>query len=149
MVIANIAAKKMTMDKPDSVIISWETAEYLSVLIGQVPLGNQKRRSAAAADICNSMMGRRCETTLECFQDASWEITSVPKGTQIKKKVKMEVQTHNKSNGVGHFPSIKDAMEAAVLDPTVCKISFSLPNGEPIRLVRAKEGIGWVVESIK
>ncbi len=49
------------------VIISWKTAEYLAVLIGQTNWGNNKRRGPAAEDLGKAMGFNRMETSLECF----------------------------------------------------------------------------------
>jgi len=57
--------------RPDFIIISWETAEYLSILGGQVNWGNQKRRAAANAEIGQAMTGHPMTTSLDCFADQS------------------------------------------------------------------------------
>lgn len=55
--------------RPDFIIISWETAEYLSVLGGQVNWGNQKRRAAANHELGQAMSGHQMTESLECFSD--------------------------------------------------------------------------------
>jgi hypothetical protein len=50
----------------------------------------------------------------------------------------MEIQTRSDINGINMFESFEAAMREAENDETIWKISFSLPNGERIRLV--KEG---------
>lgn len=61
------------------VIIDWETAEYLACVSGQIPWGNQKRRAQACNDLGEAMQGRPMNTSLECFQDPSWEISTKKK----------------------------------------------------------------------
>ena len=56
------------------VTIDWETAEYLSCLIGQIPWGNPRRRRAAAENLGKATEGRKMETSQECFKDATWDI---------------------------------------------------------------------------
>ena len=51
----------------DLVIISWSTAQFCSILIGQNDWGNQIVRAAASADLGNAMGTRKMETSLECF----------------------------------------------------------------------------------
>jgi len=46
-----------------------------------------------------------------------------------------EVQTRSEENGLRYFPTLKDAIQHALSDKTVWKISFSLPNGEQVRMV--------------
>ena len=50
------------------VTISFETAEYLSVLMGQNNWGNQERRGRAAHELGHAMQGRQMTRSLECFQ---------------------------------------------------------------------------------
>ncbi len=54
----------------DRVTISWETAEYLAILLGQNRWGNPKRRQAAAVDLYAQIGNRPFTTSLDCFQDA-------------------------------------------------------------------------------
>lgn len=56
------------------VAIDWQTAEYLACLSGQVPWGNQRRRGRACEDLGFAMHGRRMHGSLECFQEATWDI---------------------------------------------------------------------------
>lgn len=58
----------------------------------------------------------------------------------------MDFQTRSEESGLNNFPSLALALEAAALDYSIWKISFSLPNGERVRLIgREKE---WKLESI-
>lgn len=50
----------------------------------------------------------------------------------------MEFQTRSETNGIQNFTTMKEAYTAALIDPTIWKISFSVA-GERIRLIR---GIG-------
>jgi hypothetical protein len=70
----------------DGCEISWATAEYLAILVGQVPFGNMRRRDAAAADLGNAMRGGTMDFAQECFQDPAWDITSEPKGQKRHKE---------------------------------------------------------------
>jgi hypothetical protein len=47
----------------------------------------------------------------------------------------VEVQTRSEEFGCRTFATVKDAMNHADEDTTVWKISFSLANGERVRLV--------------
>jgi len=47
----------------------------------------------------------------------------------------MDIQTRSEENGTGYYSSLRMAMEAYSNDPTIWKISFSIPSGERIRLV--------------
>ena len=63
------------------VVIDYRTAEYLGCLSGQIPWGNQKRRAAACADLGEAhsafyIRHRPQSKSLECFQEATWEITT-------------------------------------------------------------------------
>lgn len=57
-----------------------------------------------------------------------------------------EVQTRNHDGQLRYFASVHDALEHAIQDPDVWKVSFSLPNGERVRLVREMDG--WMYETI-
>jgi hypothetical protein len=59
--------------------ITWETAEYLACLIGQVPWGNEVRRSKAAKNLSEAMGKRKMSGSTDCFNDAGWIITSQKK----------------------------------------------------------------------
>lgn len=48
---------------------------------------------------------------------------------------KLEVQTRNEEGSLRYFPSIQEAMSHAKTDRTVWKISWSMPDGERVRLV--------------
>lgn len=58
----------------------------------------------------------------------------------------MEVQTRNIRGELQYFTTLKAAFDHAAEDPTVWKVSFGLPSGERVRLVR--EGDDWVYEDI-
>lgn len=61
----------------------------------------------------------------------------------------MEIQTRSERNGLIYHTTLKDALEHAEKDLTVWKISFSLENGERVRLVSNEEGnLRWSYESI-
>jgi hypothetical protein len=47
-----------------------------------------------------------------------------------------EVQTRTETNGLAYHLSFEKALDFAKRDPTIWKISFTLPTGERIRLVR-------------
>ena len=72
------------IDAELTVPIQWSTAEYLAVLSGNVPWGNQKRRRKAIADLSNCMhtQMRPMSTSQECFKDATWDVSSKPKGAK-------------------------------------------------------------------
>lgn len=59
----------------DKFEISWETIEFCAAMLGQIQWGNVKRRSAACADLGKAMGNRQMTTSLECFQNAPWEVT--------------------------------------------------------------------------
>lgn len=56
-------------------------------------------------------------------------------------------QTRSECNGVRHEASLEAALEAAKADKTIWKISFGVPTGERIRLVRREDS--WVLERIE
>lgn len=53
-----------------------------------------------------------------------------------------EVQTRAANGALRNFPSLKEAFKAAEEDKTIWKISFSLPNGEHVRM--EKERNAWL-----
>ena len=53
----------------ETVIVSFKTAEYLAVLLGQNLWGNPVRAREAAAELAQAMGSRRMTTSLECFSD--------------------------------------------------------------------------------
>jgi hypothetical protein len=57
-----------------------------------------------------------------------------------------EIQTRNEKGEIQFFNSFKEAFEHSQKDDSVWKISFSLPNGERIRLV--KDGPDFILENI-
>lgn len=54
--------------------------------------------------------------------------------------MEFEVQTRRESGELRYFKSFKEAWKDAADDETVWKISFSLPNGERVRMVRQQVG---------
>ena len=65
----------------------------------------------------------------------------------------MMSQTRSEEHGLKHFPTLGEAFAEAVHDPTVWKLSISLPTGERVRLIRKWVSIvpndyEWVYESI-
>lgn len=60
-----------------------------------------------------------------------------------------DVQTRSEMHGTRNFPTLKAAMDHADEDESVWKISFPLPTGERVRLVRS--GLAypdWVYEPV-
>lgn len=51
------------------------TLEYLTVLIGQIPFGNEQRRREACADLAAATASEPLVTARECFECADWVIT--------------------------------------------------------------------------
>jgi len=64
----------------------------------------------------------------------------------------MIVQTRSEKNGLMEFPTVSDAMKAEESDPSIWKISFELPNGERVRLVKVRNLAGsiqaWIYEPL-
>lgn len=61
----------------------------------------------------------------------------------------IEFQTRSEENGLQFFSSLKDALNTAEKDQSIWKISFSLPNGERVRLVRIVEWkYEWVLKQM-
>jgi len=58
----------------------------------------------------------------------------------------MEVQTRSESNGIQFHQTFSEALAAARNDSEIWKISFSLENGERVRLVSTSEG--WTYENV-
>lgn len=56
-------------EKKPSVTISWETAEYLSVLVGQTLWGSRSRRRKAGAELGEAMRGHTMDRSQECFNE--------------------------------------------------------------------------------
>jgi len=84
---ANLKHKVVpTLTHTGEITISYRTAEYLSVLAGQIPWGNQQRRSAACAELGELMNQVRLagydipSQTLECFSPNTWEVHAKPIG---------------------------------------------------------------------
>jgi hypothetical protein len=48
----------------------------------------------------------------------------------------LEIQTRSHTGEIRIFPSLKEAMAETEKDTEIWKVSFSLPNGERVRLVR-------------
>ena len=57
----------------------------------------------------------------------------------MEKNLNLEVQTRSEEGEIRLFPSFKDAHFEAKRDPKIWKLSFSLPNGERVRLIRVGE----------
>ena len=53
---------------------------------------------------------------------------------------KLEVQTRSVRGELKFFPTVKEGFEAAEEDPEIFKVSFGLPSGERVRLVRGEDG---------
>lgn len=51
-----------------------------------------------------------------------------------------EVQTRSESGECRYFTTLAEAMQEAEADTAIWKISFSIPTGERVRLVRSKAG---------
>lgn len=77
--LANLKDDPAPDDEKPFIVISWPTAEYLSVLSGHIPWGNQKRRGEACYELGSAMHGLICSTSLECFQDQTWDIITKKK----------------------------------------------------------------------
>ncbi len=62
----------------------------------------------------------------------------------------MEVQVRFEDGELRYFPTLKEALLVAdrTGDPTVWKISFGLPNGERVRLVRLHHGGPFVLDQM-
>lgn len=63
----------------------------------------------------------------------------------------MIVQTRSEENGLVELTSLKDAFDEAKKDKTIWKISFSLDNGERVRLTRQEDSVigeVWIYESL-
>lgn len=66
------------------ITISYRTAEYLSVLAGQIPWGNQVRRAHACAELGDAINQARLagynepQQTLECSADNTWDVQVKP-----------------------------------------------------------------------
>lgn len=59
----------------------------------------------------------------------------------------IQYQTRSETNGLLHFDTLAKAFQVAEADPTIWKISFSLPNGERVRLVRYADP-KWIYQDI-
>jgi len=63
----------------------------------------------------------------------------------------MVIQLRSEETGIVTFPTFREAIDYTKHDPTVWKLSFSLPNGERVRLVRLEIALGclaWVYQPI-
>lgn len=61
----------------------------------------------------------------------------------------IEFQTRSEENGLQFFSSLKDALNTAEKDQSIWKISFSLPNGERVRLVsHTLQSSKWTLEQM-
>lgn len=63
-----------------------------------------------------------------------------------KRWTDLQVQTRSEENGLLYHKTFKGALKHADEDPSVWKISFSLSNGERVRLV--KTATGWLYSSL-
>ena len=55
------------------------------------------------------------------------------------------IQTHSKEHGIYLYPTFTEALRAAKADPSLWKMSFSLPTGERVRLIKKALGIAHSV----
>ncbi len=62
--------------------------------------------------------------------------------------MKFEVQTRAANGSLRYFDTINEAFDWSEIDSTVWKISFPLPTGERVRLVKNYEREQWVYEDI-
>lgn len=61
----------------------------------------------------------------------------------------IEFQTRSEESGLQFFSSLKDALNEAEKDKSIWKISFSLPNGERVRLVsHTLQNSKWTLEQM-
>jgi hypothetical protein len=60
------------------------------------------------------------------------------------KSPKLQIQIRSEFTGIRIVDSMKQAKYEARMDKTIWKISFSLPNGERIRLVRHFPDNDWI-----
>ena len=51
-----------------------------------------------------------------------------------------DIQTRNQAGELGYFDTVVQAFAAAETDESIWKISFALPSGTRIRLVRTPSG---------
>ena len=61
------------------VVISRDTAEYLTIIMGQVAFGNPVRRRLAAYELSRALGNTRLETSINCFENAAWDISQKKK----------------------------------------------------------------------
>lgn len=59
----------------------------------------------------------------------------------------MKYQTRSEKNGIQQHDSFFNALLAAMNDPSIWKISYSLPEGKRIRLIKNERG-NWELEDI-
>lgn len=70
------------------ITISYRTAEYLACLAGQIPWGNQARRSSACAELGEALNEAQrgdhteLQKTLECFENPTWDVHVKPAGSK-------------------------------------------------------------------
>lgn len=55
----------------------------------------------------------------------------------------MSIQTRNREGELSYFKTLKEAYAYTLEDPTVWKISFDIPTGERVRLVKMSEDWVW------
>jgi hypothetical protein len=77
--LAHIKDAPIEQNEKPYIVISWQTAEYFSCLSGQIPWGNQRRRGNACAELGEAMHGQISTSSIECFQDATWDIITKKK----------------------------------------------------------------------
>jgi hypothetical protein len=65
-------------------------------------------------------------------------------------EINFEVQIRHENGGLRFFPNLKEAVEFAKNDASVWKISFSLPNGERVRMIRETSQVEarWMYDPI-
>lgn len=59
-------------------------------------------------------------------------------------ETKFEVQTRSNDGALNFFPTVSEAADYTSFNPDVWKISFALPSGERLRLVKEDSG-GWQI----
>lgn len=63
----------MSDDDRGTVTISFKTAEYLAILVGQTNWGNPRRAGEAAYELGQAMGCRKMTTSLDCFKPSKKE----------------------------------------------------------------------------
>jgi hypothetical protein len=65
----------------------------------------------------------------------------------VKLLAPMEVQTRSEDTGLCHFSTVEEAMQYTEKDATIWKVSWSMPNGERVRLILNIDG-EWVFDNV-